>query len=288
MIDSSNNIKMMSNVFGINRIVDAKNKKIISLNNELHNLNNHKCFNFWQTESECINCISIRALNENKSFSKIETVNDRIYFMIASPLNINDDRYVLELFKDITEDDMRSFLAVDINDKMKEEVLRLNKLLVIDDLTNTFNRRYIKEKLPYSLQRFIKKELTLSIIMMDIDKFKNINDTYGHDCGDYILKEVSKTLLDFTSKHNGWVARYGGDEFIIVFENLSELEAYNKANNLKEIIDSNKFNYGEHEIDITCSIGVSYPIGDNLDIDSIIKEADIKLYESKRNLDSIK
>lgn len=284
MVDIINNLNIMGNVFGINRIVDAKNKRIISVNNEKQDFTNHKCFDFWEVETECINCISMRALNENKSFSKIETANDRIYFIIASPLNIDNDRYVLELVKDITEDDIRTFLANEINDKMKEEVLRLNKVLVTDELTKTFNRRYINEKLPYLLHRFLNKEISLSIMMMDLDRFKIINDTYGHSCGDYILKEISKRLLDFTSYNNGWVARYGGDEFILVFENLSEFDTYLMASSLKEIINSKSIIYEDDEINVTCSVGVSYPLGENIDIESIIKDADIKLYESKRDL----
>lgn len=282
MIGFGNDLNIMGNIFGINRIVDAKNKKIISLNNETQNLGNHECFDFWKGKSECINCISMRALNENKSFSKIETVNDRVYFIMASPLNINNDRYVLELVNDITEDDIRNFLSVNINSKMKEEILSLNKQLVTDELTNTFNRRYINEKLPYSLNKFINNEIKLSIMMLDIDKFKSINDTYGHDCGDYVLKAVSKELLDFTSNNNGWVARYGGDEFIIVFENLSKDDSYTIASKIKEAVEYNIIYYNGKEISVTCSIGISFPRVEDIDINSLIKEADVKLYEAKQ------
>lgn len=282
-----NSINELGNIFNISRIVDAKNKKIISLNNESDIVPNHPCFEFWKTSSECNNCVSMRALNENHSVAKIETVNDRIYMIIASPINIKNNKYVLELIKDITDDDFTKFLSFDINQSMRDEILRLNNLLVTDELTQTFNRRYIKEKLPYAIHRFLEKKISLSILMIDFDKFKYINDTYGHSCGDYILKEVSKIFLNFTSKYKGWVARYGGDEFIIVFENLSKDETYDITDKLEQSISNKTFIYDGNEIKVTCSIGVSIPSEQNLNIDSIIKDVDKKLYDVKKQLYSI-
>ncbi|MGL5346942.1 MAG: GGDEF domain-containing protein [Peptostreptococcaceae bacterium] len=93
-----------------------------------------------------------------------------------------------------------------------------------------------------------------------MDEFKIINDTYGHDCGDFVLKEVSKILLEYTSNKKGWVARYGGDEFLLVFEMLVEAEANDIASSLKKIIYDNDIYYNNNKINVSCSIGVHYSL----------------------------
>ncbi|MGL5755208.1 MAG: GGDEF domain-containing protein [Paraclostridium sp.] len=279
---TKNNINILDNVFAIQRIVDPKNKSIIELNNNINICENHNCFDFWKNGSSCSNCISMRALNENSSFSKLESLDGKLYMIISAPININNDRYVVELIKEVSNDTLFSMYHDKTIEELKCEINRLNMIAVTDDLTNIFNRRYLDENLPYSLKNLSNANSTLSIIMLDIDKFKSINDTYGHLCGDYAIKEIAHLISEYIKNFKGWTCRYGGDEFIAVIENISEDKTYEIVNNLKNLIDTNKFIYNNHNIHITCSFGVTYLNHDKIGIDDALSLVDSKLYKAKK------
>lgn len=162
-----------------------------------------------------------------------------------------------------------------INDKeLKENIYKLiyerNKLLEfvnIDPLTGAYNRRIIDSIDNYNV-----------LALCDIDDFKTINDTYGHDIGDRVLKVVSKILID-NSNDDDIVCRYGGDEFLVVFKKCSLNLVKEKMAIISAIIN----NYFKHlQIKISFSVGISfYESGKSLD--KTIKEADIALYNIKRN-----
>lgn len=285
MIKFENTINVLDNVFGIRRIVDAKNKNIINFDeNKDINSDYHCCFDFWKTGKECINCISMRSLNENKSYSKFETVDNKLYMIISAPIKIKNDIYVAELVKDISEDTLSQSFDSLLNKELKEEILRLNELVVTDELTSIFNRRFLNEKLPYSIKQISNIINSLSIVIIDVDKFKYINDSYGHTCGDYILKNISSILKDFSNKHMGWVARYGGDEFIMAFENLSEESTYDLCNNLKDYIKEKEFCYKDKIIKVSCSYGVTVITNNDISVENIFSDIDNKLFVDKINI----
>lgn len=113
--------------------------------------------------------------------------------------------------------------------------------------------------------------------MVDLDKFKDINDSLGHLCGDYILKEVSSILKSYIKNYNGWICRYGGDEFIMYVKNISKEQSYIIAENLREEINNYKFVYNGTPIHTTCSFGVCFLNKKNIDFNDIINNADMKL-----------
>lgn len=284
---AKNTIDILGNIFMIQRVVDPQNKKIIDFENNIKINENHKCFDFWNNGSACSNCISMRALNENSSFSKIEHLNENLYMIIASPININGETYVVELIKDVTNDTMFSMFNNKTIEDLREEIHRLNMIAVTDELTNIFNRRYLDENLPVALRSLSNSDFSLSLIMLDIDSFKLINDTYGHLCGDYVIKEIAHLIDTYVKTFNGWTCRYGGDEFIAVIENISKEKTYEIIDLLKNTIDSTPLIYNNIIIKITCSFGVSYLNKNNLSIDDALNLVDNRLYKAKKNKDSI-
>ncbi len=284
---AKNTIDILGNIFMIQRVVDPQNKKIIDFENNIKINENHKCFDFWNNGSACSNCISMRALNENSSFSKIEHLNENLYMIIASPININGETYVVELIKDVTNDTMFSMFNNKTIEDLREEIHRLNMIAVTDELTNIFNRRYLDENLPVALRSLSNSDFSLSLIMLDIDSFKLINDTYGHLCGDYVIKEIAHLIDTYVKTFNGWTCRYGGDEFIAVIENISKEKTYEIIDLLKNTIDSTPLIYNNNIIKITCSFGVSYLNKNNLSIDDELNLVDNRLYKAKKNKDSI-
>lgn len=282
-----NSINILDNVFVIQRIVDPKHKKIITLDNDIKIDNNHKCFEFWKTGSACCNCISMRALNENSSFSKLEYVDEKLYMVISAPINVEGDLYIVELIKDVTNDTMFSTYTNKTVTELKSEINKLNMLIITDELTNIFNRRYLDEHLPVLLKNLSLPDFSISLIMLDIDKFKDINDTYGHLCGDFIIKEVASLLDSYIKNFDGWTCRYGGDEFIAVIENKSENETYTIINNLKTLIGTKEFLYENNKINITCSFGVSYLNNENITFNDALNLVDTKLYKAKGSRNSV-
>ena len=282
-----NNIKILDNIFMIQRIVDPQEKKVIELESTLKAFGSHKCFDFWKSGASCPNCISMRALNENSSFSKLVSLNDKLYMIIAAPLNINNKTYILELIKDVTNDTLFSNYKDKTIEELKYEINKLNMLVVTDELTSIYNVRYLNENLPVALNHLSLPDYSVSIIILDIDKFKLINDTYGHLCGDYIIKEFANLINSYINKIGGWACRYGGDEFICVIENISEKDTYDKIYSFKRILKNTSFIYQDNEIHITCSYGIANLSNENITLTEALNLVDSRLYESKKTRDTI-
>lgn len=136
------------------------------------------------------------------------------------------------------------------------EINRMNNLVVTDDLTGVFNRRYINERLPVDIDKALKKNDNerLTVALMDIDYFKNINDKYGHAAGDYVLKEIAKIISGTLCNSIDWIARYGGEEFIIVYNGIKCKDVNNTISGVRNLIEKNEFIYNENIIKVTASL----------------------------------
>ncbi|MDH5517017.1 MAG: GGDEF domain-containing protein [Gammaproteobacteria bacterium] len=160
---------------------------------------------------------------------------------------------------------------------LEEKTKQLEKLVNIDVLTNIYNRRKFKEVADYELNRFIRHQSPFSILMLDIDNFKKINDTYGHDVGDIVIKGIAQLIRDYI-RNNDYFARWGGEEFIIL---SPETDQEGRCTLAKKIIDL----IAEHTFEVvgkvTISIGLTSSVEGDTDIASIIKRADRGLYRAK-------
>lgn len=153
-----------------------------------------------------------------------------------------------------------------------------------DCLTGLFNKNYFHEIMPRELDRIRRYKTTQCLFLLDINKFKNINDTHGHIYGDYILSEVGKILTN-CCRSSDYVFRYGGDEFLILSvntccENNAESLVSRINNSIKEW---NSYCY--ENINLSISTGYSLIDGSH-DIESIIRIADANMYENKRTEES--
>jgi diguanylate cyclase (GGDEF)-like protein len=162
--------------------------------------------------------------------------------------------------------------------KEQKYIKKLQEMAKQDHLTGIYNRRYISELSSKEIKEAKRYEKNLSIAILDIDYFKNINDTYGHNIGDSVLKVFSKIISE-NIRDSDLFGRWGGEEFIIVFTNTSLDQAYEKCLKLKELIENYKF---EKVHKITCSIGVA-SIDASDRIYDIIERADKALYEAKQS-----
>ena len=149
-----------------------------------------------------------------------------------------------------------------------------------DPLTNLFNRRYLDTVLKRETEISIRQGYPYAVLLVDADYFKRVNDEYGHDSGDAVLKQISEILVT-TVRVSDFVFRYGGEEFLIVLGNAKKQVAWNVAEKIRLAFMKHDFSIsGNRHIKVTCSIGVALHVrGSNYN--SIIKRADNALYEAK-------
>ena len=155
---------------------------------------------------------------------------------------------------------------------------RLAESAINDSLTGTFNRGYFTEYLAYEFERSKRKKTTFSLIMLDIDHFKKVNDTYGHRRGDYALKTLVQIVKKSTRKIDV-LARVGGEEFILLLPDTSLKDAAILASRVRRNCESFLF---EEIGTMTISLGIT-ELTDGDNIDSILKRVDSALYKAKEN-----
>lgn len=148
-----------------------------------------------------------------------------------------------------------------------------------DFLTGAYNRRYFFDSGLAIHHKANRKNLPLAVAMLDIDKFKNINDTYGHDVGDVAIKEVVD-ILNTNLRASDLMARFGGEEFCILLEDISQENTIKLFEKIRKIFENNRIQIKDIEIHFTVSIGISYGLDD---LDTMITLADAQLYHCKEN-----
>ncbi|HYH78297.1 MAG TPA: diguanylate cyclase [Longimicrobium sp.] len=160
---------------------------------------------------------------------------------------------------------------------------RLRKLSITDGLTELFNHRHVHELLRDEFERSRRSGEPLGVTMIDLDRFKAINDTYGHPTGDVVLYETARILRE-TAREIDMVGRYGGEEFIAILPNTGEEEAARFAERVREAVESHVYRDEDTEIRMTCSSGVaSFPMDAVDSPEALLKEADEALYEAKES-----
>lgn len=155
-------------------------------------------------------------------------------------------------------------------------------LTTMDGLTQVYNKRYFMESLNREISRADRYKRALSLIMLDIDHFKKVNDTFGHLAGDAVLKQLASVIKE-RIRCEDIVARYGGEEFSIIMPELSSENATVFADRLREMVENSSFQFDDAAIPVTVSIGIATMIGELIESQELISIADEKLYQAKRS-----
>ncbi|HIQ51095.1 MAG TPA: GGDEF domain-containing protein [Nautiliaceae bacterium] len=163
---------------------------------------------------------------------------------------------------------------------LEEKVKTLQKETKIDFLTNIANKKAILEEFNKQESIYKRSKTNYSIVFFDIDHFKNINDTFGHEAGDVILKSIG-ILLKTHIRDIDLVGRYGGEEFVAILPNTDKEEAFKLADKIKNIIKNTKFIYKNKQINVTISGGVAERNEVNSN-EELLKLADERLYKAKK------
>jgi diguanylate cyclase (GGDEF)-like protein len=159
---------------------------------------------------------------------------------------------------------------------------QVQHLAITDSLTNVYNRRYFFEIANNEFSRSLRYRKPLSIIMIDLDNYKEVNDQYGHIIGDNALKVISKTFAD-NIRQTDILGRYGGDEFCILLPETNITQAAELAERLKTLTKELIIHIDQATFSITISAGVSCSDISTKDFSELLLSADIALYQAKKN-----
>ena len=189
----------------------------------------------------------------------------------------------------VDKNEMTARVRTQIRRKKYQEALKSHyrqsiSMAITDGLTGLYNRHYLNTHLGNMVKQALKNGKQLALMMMDMDHFKEVNDTYGHDAGDLVLKQLAEIIIR-AARSTDLIARFGGEEFVVLMPEADPQAAQAGANRMRELVESASFNIGETHgpITRTVSIGIAslHPDGDSAE--NLLKRADEALYEAKNS-----
>ena len=262
------NIHCLQSVFDIVRLIDPTTYEVLELDEAgvLRHSKQH-CAAFWNNEGVCANCTSARAYAQKSTLNKLEFTSTDMYFVVSKYLNLNGTPCVLELLSRLDEgrwiDANGTRLLLDRNHDG-------NMDLFLDPVTDTYSRRY------YETYRAHLEGME-SIAIIDANRFKQVNDSFGHPAGDAVLREIARAIKDCIRKTDILI-RYGGDEFLLLFPKMSEEILERKMQEISAAVENIRIaDYPELHLSISIG-GVTgvHPITE------AIRQADLRMYAQKQ------
>ena len=267
-------IRELSRAFDIVRIVEAPTDKQCCMNDACQLVEEPgRCFDFWDQEIRCKHCVSMRALSKKRLSRKFEFVDSEVYLITAMYVEIEDEPCVIEMIAKLTGETMLG--AWGLNDFV-ETISKYNRKLYLDALTGAYNRQYYDEQLSA-----LPGEYAVGYI--DLDRFKDINDTWGHHAGDQALKAVVDAMQSCVRDTDS-VVRFGGDEFVLVFRNIPQPTFAARLEKIRKAVSELSF---EEFPGMRLSISVGGYYGEGT-MEELVQKADALLYDAKGNRNSIR
>ena len=232
-------------------------------------------------------------VNSDRYLQVCGAVEDKKIFYVCLPFEITKDLTVVINFATYDESEykmikekiasIQNFIAISKTAIETQRLLEeLKELSLKDRLTGAYNRRYLDIFVKKNIPQALRANIPYSLLMLDIDHFKMVNDTYGHDAGDKVIKELVKTIFE-NIRESDVVVRFGGEEFLVLLYNCPKEEALKVAQKIKEAFKKKRIDVGSEKISKTVSIGVSEFPRDSKQFWQAIKFADIALYKAKEN-----
>ncbi len=191
-------------------------------------------------------------------------------------LNLGANDYITKPFEDpVLLARVKNFLKIRRLEKM------LFEKAVTDELTGVYNRRFLFKRFQEEFSEAIRHDKPLSVSILDIDHFKRINDTYGHNCGDFVLRKIAKEIKNSVRLEDVF-GRYGGEEFLIILPFTNKQDALHQAERLRKRIAEMKIPWKGENISVTVSIGIAgIPDDPASSEEELLKIADYRLYRAK-------
>lgn len=230
--------------------------------------------------------VLIPDVSKDPRFKVVENQRRRMVSMICVPLMIK--RRVIGVVSLTTrktdhvfdQDDLELVVLMSAHISLAMENNRLYEISVLDGLTSLYNRRYLEQRLSKEVAYSRRYKKPLTIFMLDIDFFKRLNDTYGHQAGDHVLRKVGDLLMKALREYD-IVARYGGEEFSIILPTTPKAKGASIAERLRASVAESKFQHRDRTIPVSVSIGVSSFPEDASSPEGLVSAADKALYRAK-------
>jgi diguanylate cyclase (GGDEF)-like protein/PAS domain S-box-containing protein len=231
-------------------------------------------------------------LDGEKSRTELRLPNSPARYLDVRVTPLLDKRQQMKgrlmVFRDVTDRKLVEKKLRHANDRLQGQLIEIGTLqselraqAIRDPLTNLFNRRYLDETLDRELARAAREHYPVCVIMLDIDHFKKVNDTYGHEAGDHVLKALADTLVS-RNRRGDFACRFGGEEFVVVMPNIAVEVAYQRAEELRKSLNSLQIPYGQVWLNTTISIGIACYPSNGEERESLLRAADRALYAAKR------
>jgi two-component system cell cycle response regulator len=222
-------------------------------------------------------CSKIRKMERANYVYFIILTANRTKESVIKGLEAGADDYVVKPF---AQEELKC--RIRIGERIISLEQRIRQLATTDPLTGVLNRRALTERLEIDLNRSIRENTPLSLILVDIDHFKGINDRHGHQVGDMVLQRCTEQLSKCLRPYDV-IGRYGGEEFVICLPGAGDGEAMLVAHRMRKTVEKMRMIVNGSSIRITASFGVSrFPEGPNDSMDSLIRRADEAMYRAKR------
>lgn len=226
---------------------------------------------------------------ENEEATKEFTNDDNFKTEYCLDLQINEKKLAKLCFYSYEIADYENFQffetvksEIALMAKIRNLYAQTKYLSITDGLTSLYNRRYFFENIEREFERAKRYKSDLSIAMLDIDYFKKINDTYGHQAGDIVLKDLAQ-ILTKTLRKTDLIFRYGGEEIIILLPETSLHQALIPLERLRKIIAERTIKFADKEFNYTISIGIAERTPEIRNNDELISQADEALYRAKNS-----
>ena len=276
-------------------VIDTQNR-IVDINPAMETFLGHKPASFlgksasevleiWIDEGD-----ALMSGQETRRELRIPNAPSRYLDLRVTPLYDDYQRLHgrLMVFRDITDRKQVEKQLRLANERLQFQLIEIGTLqsklrsqAIKDPLTDIFNRRYLDETFDRELARAAREIYPVCVIMLDIDHFKKVNDTYGHEAGDSVLKALARRLSS-RNRRGDFVCRFGGEEFVIVMPNMEMDTAFKRAEELRAALNSLYVPYGRFNLTITISMGIANYPANGEDREAVLRAADRAMYAAKK------
>lgn len=274
--DVKKKLSLIEDIYDDIRIVNPISKKVLNIKSSKIESFTGKCYDLWKCGEICHNCISMRAYNELDTFVKIECISAKIMFIIATPIHLNGNLYILEVLKDISNDNS------EINHCIDGAINKLNEIIIIDSLTGLYNIRYIEERLPVDVNNSILEKYPLSLINIEVDNFKNLVNEFGNNIKEKIILHICDNIININIEEMTWVGRYNESQIFIELKNVNKNKAIDLSEKILKKLNSKLFNYNNLSINLNYNFGVYCTENEKIDENNFLEEIDKKIFKAKR------
>lgn len=243
-------------LFDYYRLVDAQTYETFDYRDGGWLPSHQKCYAIWERGQACRNCTSRMAAREKRLMVKMEYVNSTVFFIMSQPVYLDGRSMTLELIKDITG-------SLVVNDAFHQEnipveniITQLNEIATRDPYTGLYNKRFGEQEIERLVGEFADTGRRFCTAIFDIDQFKAVNDTYGHLEGDRVIDYLVGLFQKSVRDHQACACRFGGDEFLLIFEDAAESDIRDRLGKVCRIFEEHVFYKDSQPYQVGLSAGI--------------------------------